>query len=85
MARAVKVNENFSLSYNSREDQSGDTVADIDVRFDNPKDDSTIINRLNTWLKAIGRDDIECIPKSSPKGKNLHFFFHNISPFILSY
>ena len=71
MAKVLKVNENFSLSYNSREDQSGDTVADIDIRFDNPKDDSVIIKRLNTWLQAIGRDDIEVIPRmpAAPKGK----------------
>ena len=71
MARSQKINENFSLSYNSREDQSGDTVADIDIRFDNPKDDSVLINRLNTWLRAIGREDIEAIPRmpSSPKAK----------------
>ncbi len=68
MARAQKINENFSLSYNSREDQTGDTVADIDIRFDNPKDDSTIIHRLNTWLKAIGREDIVVSPKEYPKG-----------------
>jgi hypothetical protein len=69
MAKVLKVNENFSLSYNSREDQSGDTVADIDVRFDNPKDDSVIIKRLNTWLQAIGRDDIVVSPKKLPKGE----------------
>ena len=68
MAKILKVNENFSLSYNSREDQSGDTVADIDIRFDNPKDDSVIIKRLNTWLQAIGRDDIVVSPKKLPKG-----------------
>lgn len=69
MAKVLKVNENFSLSYNSREDQSGDTVADIDIRFDNPKDDSVIIKRLNTWLQAIGRDDIVVSPKKFPKGE----------------
>ena len=69
MAKVLKVNENFSLSYNSREDQSGDTVADIDIRFDNPKDDSVIINRLNTWLRAIGREDIVVSPKKFPKGE----------------
>ena len=67
MAKILKVNENFSLSYNSREDQSGDTVADIDIRFDNPKDDSVIIKRLNTWLQAIGREDIVVSPKKFPK------------------
>jgi hypothetical protein len=69
MAKVLKVNENFSLSYNSREDQSGDTVADIDIRFDNPKDDSVIIKRLNTWLQAIGREDIVVSPKKLPKGE----------------
>jgi hypothetical protein len=68
MARTQKINENFSLSFNSREDQTGDTVADIDIRFDNPKDDSVIINRLNTWLKAIGREDIVVSPKKLSKG-----------------
>ena len=69
MARAQKINENFSLSYNSREDQSGDTVADIDVRFDNPKDDTVLINRLNTWLKAIGREYIVVGSKKTTKGE----------------
>jgi len=69
MAKTVKVNENFSLVYNSREDQSGDTVMDCNINFDNPKDDSTVIHRLNTWLKAIGRTDIEVVPKEYPKGK----------------
>jgi hypothetical protein len=64
MAKAQKINESFTLSFNSREDQSGDTVADIDIRFDNPKDDSVLINRLNTWLKAIGREDIVVSPKA---------------------
>jgi len=68
MAKTVKVNENFSLNYNSREDQSGDTVMDCNINFDNPRDDSTVINRLNTWLKAIGRTDIEVVPKEYPKG-----------------
>jgi len=63
MAKAQKINESITLSFNSREDQSGDTVADIDIRFDNPKDDSVLINRLNTWLKAIGREDIVVSPK----------------------
>lgn len=63
-----KVNENFSLRYNSREDQSGDTVMDLNIDFDNPKDDSVIIHRLNTWLQAIGKKDIVVHWKDSPKG-----------------
>ena len=68
MAKVTKINENFSLNYSSREADSGETVMDCNVNFDNPKDDSTIIHRLNTWLKAIGREDIVVAPKEYPKG-----------------
>jgi hypothetical protein len=68
MVKTVKVNENFSLNYNSREDSTGDTVMDCSINFDNPKDDTTIIQRLTTWLKAIGRTDIEVVPKEHSKG-----------------
>jgi hypothetical protein len=68
MGKITKINENFSLNYNSREADSGDTVMDCSISFDNPKDDSTIIHRLNTWLKAISRSDIEVAPKEYPKG-----------------
>jgi hypothetical protein len=68
MARSLKINENFSLSYNSREEQTGDTVTDIDVRFDNPKDNSAIIKHLNMWLTAIGRSDIVVSHKEQPLG-----------------
>jgi hypothetical protein len=68
MPKQIKINENFSLNYSSREADSGDTVMDCNISFDNPKDDSTIIHRLNTWLKAIGRADIEVSPKEYPKG-----------------
>ena len=68
MPKQIKINENFSLNFSSREADSGDTVMDCNINFDNPKDDSTIIHRLNTWLKAIGRSDIEVVPKEYPKG-----------------
>lgn len=55
MAKQEKINENFSLSYSSREDGSGDSVMDVSISFDNPKSDEAIMNRLNTWLQAIGR------------------------------
>ena len=31
MAKKSKINENFSLRYNSREDDTGDTVMDLDI------------------------------------------------------
>jgi hypothetical protein len=68
MAKSIKINESFSLNFSSREADSGDTVMDCNINFENPKDDSTIIHRLNTWLKAIGREDIVVTPKEHPKG-----------------
>lgn len=58
MARTVKINENFTLTYSSREDSTGDAVMDVTVNFDNPKDDNAIVTRLNVWLKSIGRENI---------------------------
>jgi len=55
--KKVKINENFSLRYNSREEDSGDTVMDLDINFDNPSEE-VLIARLNTWLVAIGRDNL---------------------------
>ena len=58
MAKVTKINENFSLNYSSREADSGDTIMDCNISFDTPKDDNVIVARLNTWLKAIGRENI---------------------------
>ena len=68
MAKTTKINENFSLNYSSREENTNDTVMDCNINFENPKDDSTIIHRLNTWLQAIGRTEIVVVPKEYPKG-----------------
>jgi len=68
MAKATKINESFNLNFSSREDGTGDTVMDCNINFENPKDDSTVIHRLNTWLQAIGRTDIVVQPKEHPKG-----------------
>jgi len=57
-------NENFSMTYRSSDNGNGDTIADISLSFDNPKDDSVVVTRLNTWLKAIGRDNIEVKAKA---------------------
>lgn len=69
MAKQIKINENFSLSYNSRDDQTSETVMDLTMNFENPKDDSVIIHRLNTWLQAIGRKDIVVSPTPFELGK----------------
>ena len=54
----AKINENFNLSYSSREQNTSDTVMDCNVSFENPKSDDVLIHRLNTWLEASGRDEI---------------------------
>jgi len=68
MAKSIKINENFTLSFNSREDGTGDTVMDCNINFENPRDDSVVIHRLNTWLQAIDRTEIVVQPKEYPKG-----------------
>jgi len=68
MAKSPKINENYSLNFSSREDGTGDTVMDCNINFDNPRDDSTIIHRLNAWLQAIGRTEIVVQPLEHPKG-----------------
>lgn len=69
MARTPKTNENFSLNYGNRESDTNDTIMDCNITFENPRDDSVIIHRLNTWLQAIGRTEIVVAPKKYPKGE----------------
>lgn len=54
MAKNEKINENFNLSYSSRNDQTGETIMDVNISFENPKDYLVVAQRLNTWLNAIG-------------------------------
>ena len=53
-----RIVENFTLNFSSRDEQTSDTVADVSMSFENPKDDATVVTRLNTWLTAIGRTNI---------------------------
>lgn len=54
----TRLNESFSLGYTSRDEATNDSQGDISLNFDNPKDDSVIVTKLNTWLKAIGRENV---------------------------
>ena len=58
-----KINENFTFGYTSRDSNTSDTLLDVDVRFENPKDDSSIIQKMNIWLQATGRTNIVVSPK----------------------
>ena len=68
MAKVIKINENFTLGMSSREADTNDTVLDVDVRFENPKDDALVIQYLNTWLRAIGRTNIVVTATGTKKG-----------------
>jgi hypothetical protein len=61
----IKINECFSINYSSREADSGDTVMDCNINFDNPKDNNVVVTRLNTWLKSINCEDIVVTLKGS--------------------
>jgi hypothetical protein len=49
--------ENFSLRYTLNDDEKHDTLLNLEMNFDNPSDD-LFVKRLNTWLKAIGRENL---------------------------
>lgn len=52
MARTKKVNECFTVGYNSREKNTNDSVKDISMSWEN-RDLDDIKDNLNTWLRAI--------------------------------
>jgi hypothetical protein len=57
--------EHFTLRYSSTESESGDSIMDLEMNFDNPSE-SILIARLNTWLKAIGRENLKiCLDTKS--------------------
>lgn len=75
MSKDKQITENFSLSYSSRDRNTSDTILDCNISFENPTDD-VVMYRLNTWLEAIGRDEIivtkvktNFLDKSSSKKK----------------
>ena len=49
--------ENFTLLYKLNDDEKHDTLLNLEMNFDNPSDD-LFVKRLNTWLKAIGRENL---------------------------
>ena len=49
--------ENFSLRYTLNDDEKHDTLLNLEMNFDNPSDD-LFVKRLNTWLKAIGKQNL---------------------------
>ena len=66
----MKENKNFHLSYSSREANSNDTILDCNINFENPTDED-IAKRLNTWLTAIGKPNINVTYKADAAKQQL--------------
>jgi hypothetical protein len=43
----------YRLSYSCRDNETRNTVMDLDISFQNPTQE-ILEQRINTWLKAIG-------------------------------
>ena len=52
----------YRLSYTSRNEDSRETIMDLDMNFENPTDE-VLASRINTWLTAIGKN-LEVMVKS---------------------
>ena len=50
--------ENFTLLYKLNDDEKHDTLLNLEMNFDNPSDD-LFVKRLNTWIKAIGKQNLQ--------------------------
>lgn len=57
--------EHFTLRYSSTESDSGDSIMDLELNFDNPNQ-NTLLARLNTWLIAIGRENFQIYVDAKP-------------------
>ena len=53
MGKQVKLNENWNVSYSSRESTTGEDVVSLQMNWEN-RDIETVMKNLNTWLTAIG-------------------------------
>ena len=52
----------YRLSYSSRDEDTRETIMDLDMNFENPTDE-VLASRINTWLTAIGKN-LEVVVKS---------------------
>ena len=58
----AKLTERWRLCYTQSDRDSGDTLIDLDLTFENVNDD-VLAQRLQTFLKAAGREDMAKIEK----------------------
>ena len=50
--------EHFTLRYSLEDKDKNETIMDLEMNFHNPSEEM-LIGRLNTWLKAITRKNLE--------------------------
>ena len=52
------MNEHFTLRYSLEDKDKNESIMDLEMNFHNPSEEM-LIARLNTWLKAITRKNLE--------------------------
>jgi hypothetical protein len=61
--------EHFTLRYSSTDNETNDTIMDLEMNFDNPSDTS-FIAKLNTWLIAIGKTKLQVVTANYSQDRN---------------
>lgn len=51
----------FSMSFNSRDNDSGDDIENIDMSFENPKSSAEVAKMIQKFLVAAGYANIEVV------------------------
>ncbi len=71
------MNEHFTLRYSLEDKDKNESVMDLEMNFHNPSEEM-LIGRLNTWLKAITRKNLEVTLIKSNNKKELSKMFCNL-------
>ena len=56
--------EHFTLRYSSTDNETNDTIMDLEINFDNPNE-ASFIAKLNIWLIAIGKSNLQICSSNS--------------------
>ena len=52
----------FNMTYTRRK-ENGDSEMEVSISFENPDDPGVVIEKIDTWLNAIGYGNYEVVPK----------------------
>jgi hypothetical protein len=59
----MKPTKRFQLSYASTNKDTGESIFEVGVAWDNPLNDDVTADRINAWLTAIGTN-LEVVEKT---------------------